>query len=65
MYTDGWNGIRVDDSNAECWDCAKKANPQDSGLTTNAPSVPYGSIRGHTRTTAALMLAAYGYATVA
>ena len=29
IYTEGWNNVKIDDSQAQCWDCAKKANPQD------------------------------------
>ena len=29
IYTDGWNNVKIDDSQVRCWDCEKKANPQD------------------------------------
>ena len=29
IYTEGWNNVKIDDSQVRCWDCEKKANPQD------------------------------------
>ena len=29
IYTEGWNNVKIDDSQAQCWECAKKANPHD------------------------------------
>ena len=29
IYDDGWEGIKIDNSNAKCWDCQKRERPQD------------------------------------